>query len=53
LIHVEAQIPGGFVLPAQPVEANRPPAVAEWVHEIKRDGCCCDVLAISVVDSFE
>jgi hypothetical protein len=30
--------PAGFVLPAQPVEANRPPAGAEWVHEIKHDG---------------
>jgi ATP-dependent DNA ligase len=23
---------------AQPVEANRPPAGSEWVHEIKHDG---------------
>jgi len=29
---------GGFIIPAQPVEANRPPSGAAWVHEIKHDG---------------
>jgi bifunctional non-homologous end joining protein LigD len=31
-------LPAGFVRPAQPVEATRPPAGADWVHEIKHDG---------------
>jgi bifunctional non-homologous end joining protein LigD len=35
---LKRRFPAGFVLPAQPVEANRPPAGAEWVHEIKHDG---------------
>src|ERR1700675_4492978 len=35
---LKRKFPAGFVLPAQPVEANRPPAGAEWVHEIKHDG---------------
>jgi ATP-dependent DNA ligase len=35
---LKRKFPAGFVLSAQPVEANRPPAGAEWVHEIKHDG---------------
>ena len=31
-------LPPGFVLPAQPVEREAPPAGADWVHEIKHDG---------------
>jgi bifunctional non-homologous end joining protein LigD len=30
--------PVGFVIPAQPVMASRPPSGADWVHEIKHDG---------------
>src|SRR5262249_16130571 len=32
------RIPAGFVVPAQPVVASRPPAGPDWVHEIKHDG---------------
>src|SRR5258707_840972 len=28
----------GFVVPAQPIKASRPPSGADWVHEIKYDG---------------
>src|SRR5712672_1185184 len=28
----------GFVVPAQPVKASKPPSGAGWVHEIKHDG---------------
>jgi bifunctional non-homologous end joining protein LigD len=35
---LKRKFPAGFVLPAQPVEANHPPAGTEWVHEIKHDG---------------
>jgi hypothetical protein len=31
-------LPTGFVIPAQPVKASRPPSGADWVHEIKHDG---------------
>src|SRR5215470_6414256 len=31
-------LPAGFVIPAQPVLALRPPSGADWVHEIKHDG---------------
>jgi bifunctional non-homologous end joining protein LigD len=31
-------LPAGFVIPAQPVMASRPPSDADWVHEIKHDG---------------
>jgi bifunctional non-homologous end joining protein LigD len=31
-------LPAGFVVPAQPVERDKPPAGAGWVHEIKHDG---------------
>jgi hypothetical protein len=30
--------PAGFVVPAQPVKASRPPVGPDWVHEIKHDG---------------
>jgi len=32
------RLPAGFVIPAQPVMASRPPSCANWVHEIKHDG---------------
>jgi bifunctional non-homologous end joining protein LigD len=32
------RIPTGFIIPAQPVVASRPPSGANWVHEIKHDG---------------
>jgi ATP-dependent DNA ligase len=32
------RIPAGFIIPAQPVMASRPPSGADWVHEIKHDG---------------
>jgi hypothetical protein len=32
------RLPAGFVMPAQPVVASRPPSGANWVHEIKHDG---------------
>jgi bifunctional non-homologous end joining protein LigD len=32
------RIPAGFIVPAQPVRASRPPSGADWVHEIKHDG---------------
>jgi hypothetical protein len=32
------RVPGGFVIPAQPVPASKPPSGADWVHEIKHDG---------------
>jgi bifunctional non-homologous end joining protein LigD len=28
----------GFVIPAQPVMASKPPSGADWVHQIKHDG---------------
>jgi bifunctional non-homologous end joining protein LigD len=31
-------LPAGFVVPAQPVKASKPPSGADWVHEIKHDG---------------
>jgi bifunctional non-homologous end joining protein LigD len=31
-------LPIGFVVPAQPVKALKPPVGNEWVHEIKHDG---------------
>jgi ATP-dependent DNA ligase len=30
--------PPGFVVPAQPVQRDRPPTGPQWVHEIKHDG---------------
>jgi bifunctional non-homologous end joining protein LigD len=32
------RLPAGFVIPAQPVIASRPPVGTDWVHEIKHDG---------------
>jgi bifunctional non-homologous end joining protein LigD len=32
------RLPAGFVIPAQPVLASRPPSGPGWVHEIKHDG---------------
>jgi bifunctional non-homologous end joining protein LigD len=32
------RLPTGFIIPAQPVMASRPPSGANWVHEIKHDG---------------
>jgi ATP-dependent DNA ligase len=32
------RLPTGFIIPAQPVVASRPPSGANWVHEIKHDG---------------
>jgi ATP dependent DNA ligase domain len=31
------RIPDGFIVPAQPVLASRPPSGPDWVHEIKHD----------------
>ena len=32
------RLPAGFVIPAQPVVASRPPSGPDWAHEIKHDG---------------
>jgi bifunctional non-homologous end joining protein LigD len=32
------RVPAGFVIPAQPVLASKPPSGPDWVHEIKHDG---------------
>ena len=32
------RLPAGFVVPAQPIRAARPPSGPDWVHEIKHDG---------------
>jgi bifunctional non-homologous end joining protein LigD len=32
------RLPAGFVFPAQPVLASKPPVGTDWVHEIKHDG---------------
>jgi ATP-dependent DNA ligase len=31
-------LPTGFVVPAQPVKASKPPVGTDWAHEIKHDG---------------
>jgi bifunctional non-homologous end joining protein LigD len=31
-------LPPGFVVPAQPIKASKPPSGTDWVHEIKHDG---------------
>jgi bifunctional non-homologous end joining protein LigD len=31
-------LPAGFIVPAQPVEREKPPAGPDWIHEIKHDG---------------
>src|SRR6266851_2483453 len=35
---LKRKLPAGFVVPAQPVERDKPPPGADWVHEIKHDG---------------
>jgi len=35
---LKRKFPPGFIVPAQPVERDKPPAGADWVHEIKHDG---------------
>jgi bifunctional non-homologous end joining protein LigD len=35
---LKRKLPVGFVVPAQPVERDKPPVGADWVHEIKHDG---------------
>ena len=35
---IRKPIPEWFVVPAQPVRCDRPPAGRGWVHEIKHDG---------------
>jgi bifunctional non-homologous end joining protein LigD len=35
---LKRKLPVGFIVPAQPVERDKPPAGAGWVHEIKHDG---------------
>ena len=32
------KLPAGFIVPAQPIERDKPPAGPDWVHEIKHDG---------------
>src|SRR5712675_3645918 len=32
------RLPAGFVVPAQPIKAHKPPSGPDWVHEIKHDG---------------
>jgi bifunctional non-homologous end joining protein LigD len=32
------RFPPGFVVPAQPIKASKPPSGPNWVHEIKHDG---------------
>jgi hypothetical protein len=41
------RIPVGFVVPAHPVAASRPPSGADWVHEIKHDGRLSDMVNLS------
>jgi bifunctional non-homologous end joining protein LigD len=33
-----SRLPAGFVMPARPVLASKPPCGPDWVHEIKHDG---------------
>jgi hypothetical protein len=32
------KLPAGFIVPAQPVEREKPPTGPGWIHEIKHDG---------------
>jgi bifunctional non-homologous end joining protein LigD len=32
------RLPDGFIIPAQPIMASKPPSGHDWVHEIKHDG---------------
>jgi bifunctional non-homologous end joining protein LigD len=45
-------LPTGFIVPAQPVLASRPPSGPGWVHEIKHDGyrmiVCRDGAAVRI-----
>jgi bifunctional non-homologous end joining protein LigD len=31
-------LPAGFIVPARPISASKPPSGPDWVHEIKHDG---------------
>jgi bifunctional non-homologous end joining protein LigD len=31
-------LPAGFIVPARPIRASKPPSGPDWVHEIKHDG---------------
>jgi ATP-dependent DNA ligase len=31
-------LPAGFIIPARPLKASKPPSGPDWVHEIKHDG---------------
>jgi ATP-dependent DNA ligase len=35
---LKRDLPAWFVVPAQPVEREKPPTGPEWIHEIKHDG---------------
>ena len=35
------KLPAGFIVPAQPVERDKPPAGPDWVPEIKHEGYRC------------
>ena len=35
---ITRQVPADFILPAQPIQRDKPPTGPEWVHEIKHDG---------------
>jgi bifunctional non-homologous end joining protein LigD len=35
---LKRSLPLGFIVPAQPVERETPPAGSDWVHEVKHDG---------------
>src|SRR5579859_1200674 len=35
---IKRPLPPGFIVPAQPIERDEPPAGPDWVHEIKHDG---------------
>jgi bifunctional non-homologous end joining protein LigD len=35
---LKRKLPAGFVVPAQPVQREKPPAGPSWIHEIKHDG---------------
>jgi hypothetical protein len=37
------RLPDGFIIPAQPVLASKPPSGTDWVHEIKHDVAGTDV----------
>ena len=35
---LKRSLPLGFIVPAQPIERETPPAGPDWVHEVKHDG---------------